>query len=44
MVALSQLLRGDVSKLNLLHSTYITLVPKNSEAIVVKDYCPIILV
>ncbi|WVZ79231.1 hypothetical protein U9M48_026835 [Paspalum notatum var. saurae] len=44
LAALSRLLQGDVSKLHLLNSAYITLIPKSAEAIEVKDYRPISLV
>jgi hypothetical protein len=44
MVAISRLLQGDVSRLYLLNSAYITLLPKMTEAMEVKDYRPISLV
>jgi hypothetical protein len=44
MAAISRLLQGDVTRLYLLNSVYITLLPKKTEAIEVKDYRPISLV
>jgi hypothetical protein len=44
MAAINRLLQGDVARLYLLNSAYITLLPKKTEAIEVKDYQPISLV
>jgi hypothetical protein len=44
MSAISRLLQGDVTRLYLLNSAYITLLPKKTEAIEVKDFRPISLV
>jgi hypothetical protein len=44
MVAVNRLMQGDVSKLHLLNSAYITLIPKTVEALEVKDYRPISLI
>jgi hypothetical protein len=44
MAAISRLLQGDVTRLYLLNSAYITLFPKTAEAFEIKDYWPISLV
>jgi hypothetical protein len=44
MLALSTICDGHVSRLKLLNSAYITLLPKNVDAMEVKDYRPISLV
>jgi hypothetical protein len=44
MAAVSRLMQGDVNKLHLLNSAYITLLPKMAEALEVKDYWPISLI
>jgi hypothetical protein len=38
MEALNRVLQGDVSKLHLLNSAYVTLLPKKAEALEVKDF------
>jgi hypothetical protein len=43
MVAI-MVLQGDVSKLWLLNSAYLTLIPKKAEALHPKDFCPISLI
>jgi hypothetical protein len=44
MTAVGRLMQGDVNKLHLLNSAYITLLPKTVEATEVKDYRPISLI
>jgi hypothetical protein len=44
MEALNRVLQGDVSKLHLLNSAYVTLLPKKAEALEVKDFRPISLI
>jgi hypothetical protein len=44
MEALNRVLQGDVSKLHLLNSAYVTLMPKKAEALEVKDFRPISLI
>jgi hypothetical protein len=44
MAAVGRLMQGDVNKLHLLNSAYITLLPKTAEAVEVKDYHPISLI
>jgi hypothetical protein len=44
MTAIGRVMQGDVSKLHLLNSAYITLIPKTAEAVEVKDYRPISLI
>jgi hypothetical protein len=44
MVAMGRLMQGDVNKLHLLNSAYITLLPKTAEVVEVKDYRPISLI
>lgn len=44
MAAVGRLMQGDVNKLHLLNSAYITLLPKTAEAVEVKDYRPISLI
>lgn len=44
MAALSRVLQSDVSKLHLLNSAYITLLPKTADTLEVKDYRPISLI
>jgi hypothetical protein len=44
MAAVGRLMQGDVNKLYLLNSAYITLLPKIAEAVEVKDYHPISLI
>jgi hypothetical protein len=44
MVVVSKLMQGDVSRLFLLNSAYVTLLPKTVDAVEVKDFRPISLV
>jgi hypothetical protein len=44
MAAVGRLMQGDVNKLHLLNSTYITLLPKTAEVVEVKDYRSISLI
>jgi hypothetical protein len=44
MAAINRLMQGDVSRLSLLNSAYITLLPKSTEALELKDYRPISLI
>jgi hypothetical protein len=44
MAAVGRLMQGDVNKLHLLNSTYITLLLKIAEVVEVKDYRPISLI
>jgi hypothetical protein len=44
MLALEKVWQGDASRLYLLNSAYVTLLPKKSEAIEVKDFRPISLI
>ena len=44
MSALKKVWQGDASRLYLLNSAYVTLLPKKSEAIEVKDFRPISLI
>ena len=44
LAALSVILQGDSSKLYLLNSAYVTLLPKKAEAVEVKDFRPISLI
>lgn len=44
MAVVSRLMQGDVSRLYLLNSAYITLLPKKAEAVEVKDFWPISLI
>jgi hypothetical protein len=43
MAAVSRLMQGDVSRLFLLNSAYVTLLPKMADAMEVKDFRPISL-
>jgi hypothetical protein len=44
MAAINRLLHGDISKLHLLNSAYVTLLPKKNEALEVTDFRPISLI
>jgi hypothetical protein len=44
MKAIGRTRQGDVNRLHLLNSAYITLMPKKAEAVEVKDYRPISLI
>jgi hypothetical protein len=44
MAAVGRMMQGDVNKLHLLNSAYITLLPTTAEAVEVKDYRPISLI
>lgn len=44
MAAVSRLMKGDVARLHLLNSAYITLIPKAPDALEVKDFRPISLI
>jgi hypothetical protein len=44
MAVVGRLMQGDINKLHLLNSAYITLLPKTTTAIEIKDYQPISLI
>jgi hypothetical protein len=44
MAAVGRLMQGDINKLRLLNSEYITLLPKTGATIEIKDYQPISLI
>lgn len=44
MAAVSRLMQGDIARLHLLNSAYITLIPKDPNAVEIKDFRPISLI